>query len=298
MLGSAIVQAFAASRPNDDIVAPSRDDVDLLDERATRALISDVDPDVVVHAAAVVAGIAERARHPGRFLAENLRIDLNVVTASADEGVGSLAYIGSAGAYPAAAPQPIREDALLTGPYEPQLEPYGLAKTAGARLCGYVSQEKDLAYRALVPCNLYGPNDHFDSERAHLIPAAIAKVARAAREGGGVEIWGDGTARREYAYSPDVAAWVVDHVADLAALPPLMNLGAGSDHSVREYYEAIARALDAEVELSFDPTRPRGVERRLLDSTLARNLGWSAPTSLDAGLAKTCSWYLEHAVAG
>jgi len=294
MLGSSIARAWAARRPDDELIAVTRTRADLSDPRAAAEVIAEVAPDSIVHAAARVAGIADKLAAPDRFLAENLRIDDAVISAAAAVGVPELLYISSAAIYPAGAEQPIREDAVLSGPLEPANEPYALAKIVGGRRCAYLSAQHGWAYRVAVPSNLYGPGDDYTPGRAHLIAAAIAKTDAASRTGGSVvEVWGDGTARREFTYSEDLAAWLVGQVGSLHLWPALLNLGVGVDATVREYYELAASVTGFSGELRFDPERPAGVARRLLDSSVARGMGWTAPTSLSDGIAACYEAYLS-----
>lgn len=281
MLGGRIAAASRALHGDNAVVAPARAEVDLRDRAAVRHLLEAAKPDVVIHAAAKVAGIGERAQHPTRFLTDNLAIDLGVIESSLEAGVRSLLYVSSAGIYPAGAPQPIREEAILTGPLEPEMEPYALAKLAGTRLCEYASREHGVAYRAAVPCNMFGPGEKSDLGRGHLLAAALHKVRDAVVTGASeVEVWGDGTARREYVYADDVATWLASQAGHLDAWPAMLNVGFGTDHSVREYYEMALAAAGCTATLRFDPSRPVGVHARLLDSSRARELGWHPRTDI------------------
>jgi len=288
LLGSALARSWRAARPGDELVALTRDDVDLTDAAATRAVFAGHAPDAVIHAAAYVAGISDKVRSPDGFLATNLRIDDAVFGASVAARVPEFLYISSAAAYPADAAQPIPESALLTGPLEPANEGYGLAKAVGTRRCAYVSAEHGWAYRAALPSNLYGPGDDFRPGRAHLVASAIAKARDAVVSGAEtIEVWGDGTALREFTYAPDLAAWLVTQLGRLSTWPELLNVGSGVEATVREYYEHAATAAGFSGTLVFDPQRPSGVAKRLLDSTVARSLGWAPTTSWREGFAAT-----------
>jgi GDP-L-fucose synthase len=285
MLGTGITQAWERMRPKDDLVGVDRVDLDLRDRVAVASLVRNVRPDTIIHVAARVGGIADRIAHPGEYLLDNLLIDTSVLSTALDEGVSEFLYVSSAAIYPAETPQPIAEDALLTGPLEGPLESYALAKIAGARFCAYVSQEFGVRYRAIVPANMYGPGEDYSPERSHLVASALRKMheakATGARE---VQVWGDGTARREVTFVGDVSDFMVSQLGRLQHWPDLLNVGYGSDLTVREVYEAAREVVGADVELRFDTSRPVGVGRRLLDSARARSLGWRPTTDLRTGM--------------
>jgi GDP-L-fucose synthase len=227
------------------------------------------------------------------FLQQNLQIDSSVISAAIAARVPELLYISSAAIYPAETAQPIAEDALLTGKLEPANEGYALAKITGGMLCSYASTQYGYAYRAAVPSNIYGTGDSFAAGRAHLVASTIAKAHAAVTEGSdSIEVWGDGTARREFTFADDVSGWLVTQVGSLSAWPALLNLGVGDDHSIREYYEAAARVTGFVGRFEFDTTQPSGVPQRLLDSTRAREFGWNPTTALDDGYAAIYAAYL------
>lgn len=293
MLGSSIARSWAAQRPDDELVPFTRERVDLRDATATAAALAEAQPDAVIHTAARVAGIAAKLAGPDRFLVENIRIDDAVISAAVATRVPALLYVSSGAIYPAGAAQPIREDAVMSGPLEEANESYALAKIVGGRRCAYISAEHGYTYRVAVPSNLYGPGDDFSAGRAHLVAAAIAKAHAAVVEGSpSIPVWGDGTARREFTYAGDLADWLVDQIDHLDRWPTALNLGAGVDHTVREYYELAAQTAGFTGELEFDPAKPSGVARRLLDSSAAAALGWTAPTPLPAGYAESYAQYL------
>lgn len=284
MLGSSIVAQWHAIRPDDELVPFTRDTADLRDAIATHESIRDAHPDAIIHAAARVAGIAEKMAQPASFLQENLQLDNNVISTAIDLEVTELLYISSGAIYPAGLRQPLVEADLLTAPLEPANEGYALAKIAGSKLCAYASSQYGFAYRAAVPSNLYGPGDDFGAGRAHLVASTISKAYEAVQSGAkSVSVWGDGTARREFTYVGDLASWLVRQVGNLQAWPSLLNLGVGHDHSVSEYYEAAARTVGFTGVLEYDTDKPSGVMQRLLDSGKARALGWDPKTSLDDG---------------
>ncbi|MDM4762960.1 NAD-dependent epimerase/dehydratase family protein [Galbitalea sp. SE-J8] len=294
MLGTAIAGSWAERAGGHELVPVTRDRVDLRDPAAVRALLEAERPDVVIHAAARVGGIADKLDHPASYLLDNVAIDSAVIGGSIATGVPRLLYVSSAAGYPEDAAQPIGEDALLTGPLEPANEPYGLAKLLGARLTAFASREHGLAYRTVVPSNLYGPGESYGERSAHLIASALRKVHAAHVAGAAsVEVWGDGTARREFTFSRDLADWLVASLGDLDDWPASLNVGAGDDRTVREYYEIASAIVGYTGGLAFDPGKPAGVPRRLLDSSAARALGWHPRTSIEAGMRVTYARYLD-----
>lgn len=267
--------------------------VDLADAAATSQYFESVRADAVVHTAAHVGGIGERVERPGSFLTTNLRIDDSVISAALDAGVRRLLYISSAGVYPADTPQPITTDALLTGPIEGPMEPYALAKIVGMKRCEYARREHGVRFTSIVPTNMYGPGEETNLATAHLVPAAIGKVHAAKVSGApSVEVWGDGTARRELMFAPDAGAWLAQIVASDAQLPNALHLGSGDEMTVREIYERVCAVVGYEGELAFDTTKPSGVPRRVLDSSAAKALGFGGHTSFDDGLRQSYEHYL------
>ncbi len=299
MLASSIARAWAVHRPGDELTVLSRRDLDLRDFEITRATVADRHPDLVIHTAAFVGGIGDKIARPLPYLHDNIRIDASVLEAVVAAEVPAYFYVASAAAYPADAPSPIHESALFSGRLEPANESYGLSKLTGLSAVGYAAKQTGAAYRAILPSNLYGPGDTFDHTRAHLIASALLKTHRAKQESAAaVEVWGDGTARREFSFAPDLAGWIVSHVDELADWPQIMNVGAGTDHSVRELYELVADVVGYDGELAFDTTKPSGVHQRLIDSTLARSFGWAPRTSMHDGIAACYRYFLSRTANG
>lgn len=299
MLGSSITEAWRRRRADDEIVVLRRDDVDLTDAAATAAVVARTAPDIVIHTAAYVGGIGDKIARPLPYLLDNVRIDASVLGAVVACDVPRYVYTASAAAYPASAPSPIAEDALFGGRLEPANEGYGLAKLTGLTAVGYAARQTGHGYRAILPSNLYGPRDSFDPERSHLIAATLRKT-HAARESGSphVEVWGDGTARREFTFAPDLADWLVASVDDIEAWPAFMNIGAGVDHSIRDFYELACEIVGYEGELAFDTTKPSGVPRRLVDSAVARAHGWQPRTAIRDGMAQCYDSFLTRIASG
>lgn len=295
LVGGSLRASLAAHSPESTVLAPSSSEVDLRDPGAVASFLERAQPTVVIHAAGIVGGIAANVRNPCAFLRDNMLIGMNVIDGSRNAGVARLINIGSSCMYPKDR-ELLREDDVLTGALEPTNEGYALAKIAADRLCAYVSTETGLAYRTVIPSNLYGPGDHFDEGRGHLVASAIRKIHRAAVLGAPtVQIWGDGTARREFTYVRDVTDWIAQVAAGAEALPQRLNIGIGEDHTVTEYYEAIAEAVGYTGDFEHDVSKPAGMQRKLMDSSLAAGHGWRAPTSLESGLQKTLAYYRENA---
>ncbi len=293
MLGSSIARQWFSRRPGDELIVITRDRVDLRDKAATGRLVAEIAPDAVVHAAALVGGIAAKLATPTSYLLDNLLLDTSVISAAIDQRVPELLYIGSAAMYPEHYRQPFVESDVLAAPLEPANEGYALAKIAATKLCEYASAQYGLDYRVAVPSNLYGPNDDFSASHGHLIAATIGKVHAAKVAGASsVLIWGDGTARREFTYSIDLASWLVGQVGRLVEWPAILNLGVGDDRSITEYYELARDVVGYEGSFEYDVTRPAGVHQRMLDSSVARALGWAPTTSLESGMAEVYASFL------
>lgn len=279
-----------------EVLAPGSDELDLTDFEATRRYVSDVGPDLIIHAAGRVGGIQANIAHPVDFLVENADMGRNVVMAARAAGVPRLLNLGSSCMYPRNASNPLTEDQILAGELEPTNEGYALAKILTARLCQYVTREAPhLSYKTLIPCNLYGRFDKFDSTHSHLIPAVIDKIHRAKAVGlGVVEIWGDGTARREFMYAGDFADALVYMVNRFDRMPDLCNIGLGHDYSINEYYAAAASAIGWEGRFVHDLSRPVGMAQKLVDTTRQTVLGWRPSTDLLAGIVQTYDYFLRE----
>ncbi len=275
------------------VVAPGHGELDLLDADAVVAYLGKVKPAVVVHAAGRVGGIEANMREPVRFLTENWEMGRNVVLGARAAGVQRLINLGSSCMYPKDSPRPLTEDDILSGPLEPTNEAYAIAKSAVQRLAAYIGSETPaFQYKTLIPCNLYGRYDSFDPKRSHLAAAVIHKLHRAKVAGRDtVEIWGDGTARREFLYAGDLADAILAAIDRFDSLPPVLNIGAGVDHTVNEYYEAAARVVGFAGRFVHDLSKPVGMMRKLMDVSRATAWGWTAKTSLEQGLAQVYEFY-------
>jgi GDP-L-fucose synthase len=292
MLGSSLVRV--GQDAGLEILSPTRSQLDLDDEVGTSQYIAAHSPDAIIHAAAKVGGIAANIAYPVEFLTQNIRIDSNVLGAALRLRVKKLIYVGSSCMYPRNLFHPMKEDEILTGPLESTNEGYALAKLVGSKTVQYVTQTKDLVWRNFIPSNLYGPNDQFEPERSHLLAAIIQKVISAKLKGlEKVEMWGDGSVRREFTYVDDVASYMIQSLGNLETLPVTMNIGAGIDHTVREYYEMVIKLLELDLKIVPDPSKPAGMKRKLMDVSLARSFGWEAKTEIESGIKATIDWYLS-----
>lgn len=281
------------------VLAPPRAELDLTDAAAVARWIDRHRPDAVVHAAGRVGGIAANIAHPVAFLTENLAIGQAVILGAWRAGVRVLINLASTCIYPRDRDGALTEDMILTGPLEPTNEGYALAKIAALRLCDYIRAEDPGAqFKTLIPCNLYGPHEAFDPATAHLVPAALMKVHAAKVAGAGtVEIWGDGTARREFLYAGDLAGAVWRALEAPGSLPGAMNIGTGTDHSVDDYYRIAAEVVGWQGRFVHDPTRPVGMRRKLSDIARATAWGWRAGTPLSEGMARTYAAYRARIAA-
>lgn len=277
-----------------DCFAPSSSEVNLLDFDQTIASLEAYRPDLVIHCAGIVGGIAANVAEPYRFCDQNAQMGLNLVRAVRDAEIENLINLGSSCMYPAEADNPLRETAILTGRLEPTNEGYALAKIIVARLCEYISKQFGVNFKTIIPCNLYGRYDDFDPVRSHMIPGAIVKIHRAlVNDRSEVVIWGDGTARREFMYAKDLSEFLLFAVNKLDDLPQSMNVGLGVDRSVDEYYAKIANVIGYTGGFSHEVSRPTGTRQKLVDIEAQRSLGWMPTTSLSLGIQKTYEFFVE-----
>ncbi|MEX0450064.1 GDP-L-fucose synthase [Spiribacter sp. 221] len=302
MVGSALVRALQ-DNPGIELITASRAELDLLDQPAVSDFVSRQSPDVIYIAAARVGGIHANNAYPAEFIYENLATETNLIHAAHTAGVQQLLSLGSSCIYPKHAPQPMREEALLTGLLEPTNEPYAIAKIAGIKLCESYNRQYGRDYRSVMPTNLYGPGDNFHPTDSHVIPGLIRRFHEAKINGDPrVVVWGTGEVRREFLHVDDLARACVQVMetscADYAAVTEPMcshiNVGTGQDVTIRELAEQIAEVVGFEGELIFDNSKPDGTPRKLLDNRRMESLGWSPSVFFPQGLVGTYEWFLSN----
>lgn len=311
MVGSAIVRNLQA-KGYSNIVTRTHQELDLINQAAVEQFFADEKPEYVFLAAAKVGGIVANNTYPAQFIRENLAIQTNIIHAAYTQNVTRLMFLGSSCIYPKLAPQPMKEEHLLTGPLEPTNRPYALAKIAGVEMCWSYNRQYGTKYLAVMPTNLYGPGDNYHPENSHVIPALIrkfheAKVANAPS----VTVWGTGTPRREFLYSEDMADACVflmnlpdDRYESLLGSdesrtgrfePPLINIGVGEDLSIKELAEVISSVVGFEGSISFDASKPDGTPRKLMDVSRLKSVGFEASTTLGKGLVAAYENFKGHA---
>jgi GDP-L-fucose synthase len=293
MLGSAIQKELNSL--GYEFSAPSSAELDLLSSTSTSEFVTAFQPNSIIHAAARVGGIQANINDPYRFLTENIVMDSNLFKIAKELRIQNLVYIGSTCMYPKDKLEVLSELDLLTGPLEPTNEGYALSKIVGLKTVEIVSKQFGLNWRTFVPSNLYGPGDHFEIGRSHLLAAIINKVWEAKESGSTeVEMWGDGTSRREFTYVNDVANFIVHSLKGLHSLPQYLNLGAGVDHSILEYYETVCELMSFKGKITTNLSMPTGMKCKLSSIELAREFGWEPKTSLEDGIVETLSWFMAQ----
>jgi GDP-L-fucose synthase len=293
MVGSALLRRL--ERENCAVITAARGEVDLRRQTEVESFVSRTRPQAVFLAAARVGGILANDRSPASFLYDNMLIAANVIDAARRNGVDKLVNLGSTCVYPKFAPQPISEDALLTGPLEPTNQWYAVAKIAAIKLCDAYRRQYGCDFISAMPTNLYGPNDNFDLESSHVIPALIAKIAAAKdNRQEKVVLWGTGTPQREFLHVDDCAEALVHLMVNFSGEGPI-NVGTGTDIAIRELAEMIARIVGFSGRIVFDSSKPDGTPRKLTDISRLTALGWSARIPLEQGLGETYAWFRENA---
>jgi GDP-L-fucose synthase len=301
MVGSAIARSLEADGA--EILTAVRSDLDLKDQSAVRSFLARERPDTVIVAAAKVGGIHANNTMPAEFIYENLMIECNLIESAFRAGAERLLFLGSSCIYPRNAPQPMPEEALLTGTLEPMNEPYAIAKIAGIKLCESYNRQYGTDYRSAMPTNLYGPGDNFHETNSHVLPALLRRFHEATQAGAEeVVIWGTGTPKREFLHVDDMAAacvFLLNLPKDIysANTQPMLshiNVGMGSDVSIADLAWIIAQVTGFEGRISFDTTKPDGAPRKLLDVSRLTNMGWTARVPLEEGIRQTYDWFLAN----
>ena len=296
LVGSAILRRLQADGYQ-RIVTRTRAELDLTDAAAVEGFFAAERPAYVFLAAARVGGILANKTRPADFIRENLQIQTNVIDAAHRHGATKLEFLGSSCIYPKHAPQPMKEEHLLTGPLEPTNEAYAVAKIAGITMCQAYHAQHGFNAISLMPTNLYGPGDNFDLETSHVLPALIRKFHEAKQsEAPEVTLWGTGTPRREFLHVDDLAAAAVFLMNEYDS-PEIINVGTGEDITIRDLAQLIAEVVGYTGHIAWDPTKPDGTPRKLLDISRLKSLGWSPAIDLRAGIAATYEWYLGNAAS-
>ena len=292
MVGSAIVRALR-QRGFDNLLLPSRSELDLCDGVSVREFYSTQKPDVVIVAAARVGGIHANNTYPAEFLHQNLAIAHNTIHESWRSGVKRLLFLGSSCIYPREAPQPMTEECLLTSPLEPTNEAYAIAKITGLKLCQYYRKQYGVLFHSAMPTNLYGPGDNYHPENSHVLPALIRRFHEAVeKEAPSVTIWGTGVARREFLHADDLAEGLLT-VLGMENPPDWINVGSGSDVSIKELAELIAKITGFQGELLWDTSKPDGTLRKLMDSSKVLSTGWAPKYDLENGIRGAYADFLK-----
>jgi len=297
LVGRAIVRALEKRKGSGDkidIVTRTRAETDLSDADAVHAFFQETKPTHVVLAAAKVGGIKANSDSPVEFLLENLKIQNNVLETAHSFGVRKVLFLGSSCIYPKLAPQPIKEDSLLTGPLEPTNEAYAIAKIAGVKLCDAYRREYGDDFISAMPTNLYGPWDNFDPETSHALPGMIYKFHHAKKTGAkSVTLWGTGNPRREWLHVDDAAEACLILLEKFSEPAPI-NIGVGEDRTIKELSELVRHVVGFKGEIEWDTTRPDGTPRKLLDVSRMRSLGWTPKIDIEHGIADVYDWFTEN----
>ncbi|WVH09090.1 MAG: GDP-L-fucose synthetase [Fluviibacter phosphoraccumulans EoVTN8] len=281
---------------NYEILYPSSNQLDLLDNNGVYEYLNQEMPDLVIHCAGKVGGIQANVLDPVGFFSENLIIGTNLISNSYKLGIKKLINLGSSCMYPRVANNPLKESYILSGMLEPTNEGYALAKAAVAKYCEYISNsDKSFKYRNLIPCNIYGKYDKFDGINSHLIPAIIAKVHSAMEKcSRSVEVWGDGSARREFMYAEDLADAMYCCIEQIDLLGNYTNIGNGYDLSVNDYYKSVIKVMGYKGDLTYDLSKPVGMVQKVVDISNIKKIGWSPAWSLDEGIRESYKYYLNR----
>lgn len=297
MVGSALMRRLGREREF-TLTGRTRAELDLTSQADVKAFFARERPDVAIIAAAKVGGIHANSTYPGEFIYDNLAVATNCVHGAYQAGVKRLLFLGSSCIYPKSVPQPMSEDCLLAGPLEPTNEAYAVAKIAGLKLCEYYRQQYGVLYHSAMPTNLYGPGDNYHLENSHVLPALIRKFHEA-KAAGRTEVvaWGTGSPRREFLHVDDLAD-ACAFLLKLTSPPDLINVGTGTDVTIRELTELVAQTTGFKGRIIWDSTKPDGTPRKLLDVSRLTALGWRARTGLHEGIERTYQSYLSEKAAG
>ena len=293
MVGQNLIEL---SPDNIDLICPSSKEVDLTQKHLVKEYISDQKPELIINCAGKVGGIQANMAEPYDFFLQNLLINQNLILSAKESKVKYFLNFGSSCMYPRNAINPLKEESLLTGELEPTNEGYALSKIVAQRMIQYLNMEdRTISYKTLIPCNLYGKYDKFDSHNAHMIPAVISRIHKAVISNADeIKIWGDGTARREFMYAGDFAKIIWDMIPIFKSIPQTMNIGLGVDYSILDYYKAIAKIIGFKGRFAFDLDKPIGMKQKLVDNSIQNKLNLGVKHSIEDGIKLTYNYYLKN----
>jgi len=294
MVGKNILEHNAAH--NYDFLTPSSKELNLLNYQDVKNYIAFNQPDFIIHSAGKVGGIQANIKEPVSFLIDNIDMGRNIIMAAKENNIKNLLNLASSCMYPRDAVNPLSENLILKGELEPTNEGYAIAKIMSTRLCEYIVKEDNSKnYKTVIPCNLYGKYDKFHPKNSHMIPAVMRKIHDANLSGANeINIWGDGSARREFMYVEDLSDFIFYAITKFDKMPQNINVGLGCDYSINDYYSEIAKVLDYKGLFSHDLTKPIGMKQKLINNTKQKEFGWKHKTTLKEGLIKTYKYYLEN----
>ena len=294
MVGKNILEHNTAH--NYDFLTPSSKELNLLNYQDVKNYIAFNQPDFIIHSAGKVGGIQANIKEPVSFLIDNIDMGRNIIMAAKENNIKNLLNLASSCMYPRDAVNPLSEDLILKGELEPTNEGYAIAKIMSTRLCEYIVKEDNSKnYKTVIPCNLYGKYDKFHPKNSHMIPAVMRKIHDANLSGANeINIWGDGSARREFMYVEDLSDFIFYAITKFDKMPQNINVGLGYDYSINDYYSEIAKVLDYKGSFSHDLTKPIGMKQKLINNTKQKEFGWKHKTTLKEGLIKTYKYYLEN----
>tara|TARA_B110000093_G_scaffold164288_1_gene187874 strand:+ start:89 stop:1012 length:924 start_codon:yes stop_codon:yes gene_type:complete len=294
MVGKNILEHNTAH--NYDFLTPSSKELNLLNYKDVKNYIAFNQPDFIIHSAGKVGGIQANIKEPVSFLIDNIDMGRNIIMAAKENNIKNLLNLASSCMYPRDAVNPLSENLILKGELEPTNEGYAIAKIMSTRLCEYIVKEDNSKnYKTVIPCNLYGKYDKFHPKNSHMIPAVMRKIHDANLSGANeINIWGDGSARREFMYVEDLSDFIFYAITKFDKMPQNINVGLGYDYSINDYYSEIAKVLDYKGSFSHDLTKPIGMKQKLINNTKQKEFGWKHKTTLKEGLIKTYKYYLEN----
>ena len=293
MVGSNIVNHDLATKY--EILSPTRSELNLLNYQKISDYLKKYKPEMIIHAAGIVGGIEANINYPVKFLSNNMKIGLNILMASKDQNIKEFINLGSSCMYPKNSKNPISEDDILKGELEPTNEGYALSKIISTKLCEYISRENDsFLYKTIIPCNLYGRYDNFDSDTSHMIPGVIKRIFEAKNKSQeSVDIWGDGSTRREFMFAGDFAHFIYYAIENFIKMPNNINVGIGIDYSITDYYKIIADVIGYKGTFNYDLTKPTGMKQKLVDNKRLKEFGWTNQITLVDGIKSTYEYFIN-----